>query len=94
VTLTSYPTQEWVADPVNYYITFADDGYIRQFKILSKTLGVLTVLDDEDFLPTSAALAWKINGYRKREVLNLLNYSIGYRTISMTQDTAHAEVAE
>ncbi len=87
ITLLSYPTTEWIGDPVNYYISFDTDDYNVEYLITGISGGVLTVSDDDNNLATDASANWKIKGYKKRQVLNLLNYVFNYRTISMTQET-------
>jgi hypothetical protein len=93
ILLLNYPTNEWMDDPVNYYISFDVDDYENEYKILSVSGGELTVEDDDAALTDFASAEWKIKGYKKREIFNLLNYVIGYRVISMTQDTYRASEA-
>jgi hypothetical protein len=90
ILLLSYPTYEWIDDPINYYISFDVDSYAEEYKILSVSGGELTVEDTDGVLTNFASAEWKIYGYPKREIFNLLNYVIGYRVISMTQDTYRA----
>jgi hypothetical protein len=87
ILLLSYPTNEWIDDPVNYYISFDVDDYEEEFKILSVSGGELVVEDAEDLLTDFASAEWKIKGYPKREIFNLLNYVLSFRLISMTQET-------
>lgn len=90
-TLLDYPTQDWIEDPVNYYISFDTDNYATEYKILGINAGVLTLLDGAATLTTDASANWKIYGYKKREIFNLLNFVLGYKTISMTQETVRSE---
>ena len=86
ITLTTIDI-DWSSDIVNYYISFDNDDYTKDFKIIDQNENVITVEDSANELTDLTNANWKIRGYQKREVFNLLNYIINYRTISMTQDT-------
>lgn len=85
VTLTT-SDEVWSPDIVNYNISFDTDSYEKEFKIVNQAGNTITVEDDENLLPELTSSEWKIKGYPKREVFNLLNYVLNFRTISMTQD--------
>jgi hypothetical protein len=89
VTLLSYPTSTWLTDCVNYYISFDTDLYTLEYLIIGISGATITVSDTGNTLPTSASLNWKIRGYKKREGLSLIEYTIPYAQLTMTQETAH-----
>lgn len=74
----------WPVTGEDYFIAFSGDNYTRHFLITSLTTTTLTVSDAANRLP-SGSYDWKIYGYPKGEVLNLLNYSIDFAPIGMTQ---------
>lgn len=79
--------EAWVTDPVQYYISFDTDAYATEYKITAISGDVLTVEDVSNNLTTDASANWKIYGYKKREVFNLLNYTVAYQVITNTQET-------
>lgn len=74
----------WPANALDYYISFSGDNYTKEFLISNRTDTTLTVTDTANQLP-SGSYGWKIYGYPKGEVLNLLNYSLDYAPIGQTQ---------
>jgi hypothetical protein len=79
-------TQNWLQDPVDYYISFPDDAYVQEFKVTARTSNtVLTVEDIGGLLTTKASTAWKLKGYRKDESLRLLSYTIIYTPLTPSQ---------
>jgi hypothetical protein len=84
-------TATWDDNAVDYYISFSDDNHVKQYKILNRTALVLTVEDTDNTLPSGAAKAFKIFGYRKSEALRLLSYSLIYSLTTPTQTPFKAE---
>lgn len=76
----------WPTDVVDYYISTSSDNYVRQFKILSKTTNVLTLVDPSSALP-NGVYPWLIKGYRKAEPLNLQGYTIHVAEVDQNQST-------
>lgn len=77
----------WPENSVDYFISTAADGYVREFKVSSRVSDtVIEVLDPADVFPTGS-LAWRLYGYKKGEPLNLIQYSINYNTSDTKQDT-------
>jgi hypothetical protein len=76
---------EFLTDAAGYFVSFANDDYAEEFPITAVSGGELTLEDDEDRMDTLTDSAWKIQGYRKREVLNLLNYVIHFDYVTTTQ---------
>lgn len=78
--------REWDANSVGYFISFSDDDYEREWPITSRTDTTLTVDDPAELLSTSSNRNWKIRGYKKNEILNLLSYVIDHAPLTMTQE--------
>jgi hypothetical protein len=87
VTLLSHPAKGWISDAVNYYISFEHENYENEYLITGISGADLTIADDSNLLTAQASTGWRIRGYQKREILNLLNYSLMFVPITMTQDT-------
>lgn len=86
VTLYTYPASIWPTDAVDYYISFLADAYVQDFLITARTDSVLTYSDAGNVTLTATNTKWVIRGYRKNDVLNLLNFTILFAYISDTQD--------
>lgn len=73
-------------DIVTYVVTFENDSYTQEYTISTRNSGtVLTFLDPSNVAPTSTGKKWLIKGYRKKERLNLLSFSLNYLTIAQNQ---------
>jgi hypothetical protein len=86
VTLVTAPTNIWPENAIDYYISFVADSYVQDFLITGRTDSVLTYSDAGNVTVTATGTKWVIRGYRKNDVLNLLNYTTFYAYISDTQD--------
>lgn len=76
----------WDTNAVDYYLSFSDDSYETEYKIITRNSDtVVTVLDSNNTLQTSAGMGFKLKGYRKNEAIRLLSYTIMYQTLSPTQ---------
>lgn len=73
----------WLSGIVDYYISFENDDYTRQFKILSRTPTTLVYDDPSDEGPDmNGSYNWVINGTPKGEVLLLNGYVLHWAPIS------------
>ena len=79
----------WPEHSVDYFLSFEDDSYVRQYPIESFTAGVATFLDVDNAAPTGSQ-AWLLKGYPKSEVFSLLSYAVLYSTTSQSQSTFQA----
>ncbi len=86
VTLTTAPTNIWPENAIDYFISFLADGYVQDFLITARTDTLLTYSDAGNVTVTAVGTKWVIRGYRKNDILNLLNYTIFYSFVSDTQD--------
>lgn len=91
VSLNSYPTFTWIPDAAGYYISFDDDSYTNEFLIESISGGDIVVANGESLLSDLTGASFRIKGYKKREVLNLLNYVIQFGFMTTTQDQYRAD---
>jgi len=91
VTLLSHPTNTWVSDSVNYFISFAHESYAYEYKITAISGAALTITDSANTLTDSSDTAWLIKGYKKGEILNLSNYVVSYAPITMSQETSQGD---
>lgn len=77
-------TLNWPFDVVDYFISFASDNYTNEYKILTKSAGVLTYLDPQS-RSTVQTGAWVIRGVPKNEIIYLLSYTLLYQVFGITQ---------
>jgi len=76
----------WDDYAVDYYLSFSDDDYQNEYRITTRNSDtVVTVVDSDNTLPTSASSSFKLKGYRKNEAIRLLSYTIIYETLTPTQ---------
>ncbi len=81
----------WPTDSVDYFISFENDNYTRQFLITNRNSDtVLTFLDATSHSPANGNYKWLLKGYRKGEVLHMLSYVIHYDMLSDTQKSFHS----
>ncbi len=76
----------WPENAIDYFISFLADSYTQDFLITARTDTVLTYSDAGNVTVTAVGTKWIIRGYRKNDILNLLNYTVFYAYISDTQD--------
>lgn len=94
ITLLDFPANEWISDAPGYYISFASDSYSKEYLITDNDGEVLTVSDSADTLADQTSTAWKIKGYRKREVLSIMNYVVQFNYMTTTQAPYKAQSGE
>lgn len=85
VTLVNLATYDWPTNAVDYYVSFEQDGYVKEYLITARTDDVLTFQDTDNTAQSQNGSKWVIRGYPKDEVLNLLNYCIVYDVFGPTQ---------
>lgn len=79
-------TKKWLPTVVGYYMTFAADNYTEQFPITTRNSDtVLTVTNSNGTLGDVSGSAWKMVGYKKNDVINLLSYVLEWAPLSMSQ---------
>jgi hypothetical protein len=88
-TLVDTVTYDWNEDAVDYFISTSVDDYDRQFKVLSKTADVLTLIDPTASLPTGT-FDWVLSGYKKAEPINLQSYVVHTAEEDQNQITYHS----
>lgn len=73
----------WLPESVDYFISFENDAYLRQFKILSLTPTTLIYEDLSNAGPVGIlSQKWEIQGKPKGEVLELNGYVIHWAFLS------------
>lgn len=75
----------WPSASVGYYISTVADNYVAKWLVTNVTATTITVLDPTNTFPTGSK-KWILKGYRKSEVLNVLNYAVIWAPLSMSQD--------
>ena len=85
ISIDSYPSKSWKENIEEYFISFSNDSYVKEYKILSVTPETITVEDGSNTLVDYTNLAWKIRGYRKGESFSLIDYVINYDLMTETQ---------
>lgn len=86
VVLDSAAAQDWPLDSVDYVLKLANDGYSKEYLVLTRSNDTLSVADPDNTLP-NGSYAWELWGYKKGEPLNLLSYNLHWMPISQTQMT-------
>lgn len=85
-------TKEWFTDPVDYYISFAEDNYATEWLITDRVSDtVIEVSDPDGTLQTVANRNWKINGYKKDQILSLLSLELRFAYIGRTMKQVSGE---
>lgn len=82
------PDTAWPVDSVGYFLTFEQDGYIKEYEVTGRTSSVLTYLDAGSSSPTGD-VKWELKGYRKNEAIEVLSYTIHYLMLSKSQKAFH-----
>lgn len=82
--LDNAPLSSWPTQSLDYYISFADDNYTRQFLIEDMSTDTLTFADPTDQCPTGVQ-EWLLKGYRKGEQIGIIAYDIQYALLGQTQ---------
>lgn len=83
-TLVNLANADWVKNAVDYYLSFSNDNYTRQYRVSARSPDTLTFEDVQNFAPTGN-FAWKLTGVPKNQVLNLLSYCLHYAVLGKTQ---------
>jgi hypothetical protein len=82
--------QIWPTSPIDYYVAFETDGYVKEYQVTARTDSTLTVSDVENVLPTSSGLNWVLRGYPRGDVLQLIQYNVNYAIFGQTQQVYRA----
>lgn len=86
VTLNTSPDNIWPTDAVDYYIYFSNDNYTNGYLILERTDDVLLFEDLFESSVNAMGSKWIMKGYRKTDVMYLINYSLEVAGLTSTQD--------
>jgi hypothetical protein len=70
-------SNSWPSDVIDYYLSTSNDNYQLQFRILNRTATTLTLEDVDNVLPTGS-FSWKIQGYRRDEIVRIISYTLDY----------------
>jgi len=89
-TLVSAATADFPSNAVDYYISFENDAYTREYLITARTDDTVTFDDPEGQAPTST-LGWRMRGQLKNQVLNLVGYCLHYSLLGKTQKPYQGE---
>jgi hypothetical protein len=74
---------QWPSDIIDYFVSVANDNYVQQYKILTRTTTTLTLQDSDNVLPTGS-FAWTIQGYRRDEIVRIISYTLDYALTSQS----------
>ena len=81
----------WITDPVDYFISFDDENHTNLYKIISRTDDTTVICEDPDGRFVSGAnRSFRLSGFRKGEVLNLIAYTIQYGLMTASQEPFRA----
>lgn len=87
VAKTATVTGVWQVGVEDYYVSIPGISTTNTFKIKSRTNTVL-VLEDLGNLLVNGTYDWSIYGYRRGEIIKLIEYSLIYTMTSMSQEPA------
>lgn len=83
-TLDDPASFDWPDAMLDYLISFSDDNYTKEFKVVGRTADVLTYEDSAGIAPDVGGLEWVIRGKPKDEVMQLTSYAMSYRVFGKT----------
>lgn len=84
---------EWATGINDYWITFGDDEYVQNYRILSRDSATqITILDETDAL-TAGSKNWAINAYLKTSLIQLIEYTVYFEVLGTSQNAYHGENA-
>lgn len=84
-------TKKFPPDPVGWFVSFAQDGYVREYEILTRSSDTQLLLDQSKGpIPASVGTEWVIRGSPKNEFCYILGYSIHWQALGRTQDSFKA----
>jgi hypothetical protein len=82
-------TFSWPTQAVDYYISFANDGYVKEYLITARTNTALTFSDSLGSAPLGAGAEFVIRGLPKNEILYLLSYTLHWSAFGTSQGVFH-----
>lgn len=74
ITLTSGGSF-FLSDPVGYFMSFGVDGYELEYEITAATSTTITISKNAGNLPSQTLAEWVMRGFRKEDILVLLEWS-------------------
>lgn len=74
----------WPSDSLDYFISFANDGYLRKFMIKAISGDTITFADPDGFAP-DGEFAWQLHGWEKGNIASVESLSILYQYLTDTQ---------
>jgi hypothetical protein len=84
VTLTASTT--WPDNLFNYWISFIGDGYVKNYKILSRnSASEVTILDPDGDVAAAVGVKWVVRAYPDNNFINLVEYSFLYEVLGSSQ---------
>ena len=86
VTLTDTATYDWPDNSVDWYLSFEQDNFAKDYLVTARTDDVLTYADPDGTSMSATGSRWMLRGYPKGEIFNLLNYCLHYEIFGQTQD--------
>lgn len=80
-------------DSVGYYLSLEGDSYTKQYLItnIAGDDDRFVVADPDNDFPVGNNTKWLVSGYRKKERLNLISFSINYATVQQNQPVYRGE---
>lgn len=81
-TLTVSGVGIWPSDPVDYYLSFADDNYTIQYLVTARTSNTVLTFSDSANNSSNGTKKWLLKGYPKDESLYLLSYAIPFDSVT------------
>jgi len=88
------PGTGWPGDLKDYWISFLVDGYVKNYRILSRdSASQITILDAQSTLVPGADIQWAVRGYLRTSLIQLIEYSLYYEVLGASQSAYGGENA-
>lgn len=81
-------TKVWPSKSIGYFISFSSDNYATEYEVTARTATTLTLQDTQNTLP-NGSYSWRLKGYAKDQIVDILSYCIHFSLLGKTQPTAN-----
>lgn len=89
-TLESAATADFPTNAVDYFISFSNDSFSKEYRITSRTNDTVTFVDGENTSETGS-FSYKIRGIPKNQILDLVGYCLHVALLGKTQKPYQGE---
>lgn len=89
ILLNNASDYSWDGNALNYFVSFSNDSYVRQYPVTAYSASTLTYTDQSKASPISATVEWLLRGYRVGEVAEIFSYVLYFTPIGASQRSYH-----